>query len=141
MALIQDGARSKIKKRFEALDKPVKIICFTQEFECTYCRETRELLAELWELSDKLSLEVFDFVENKDEAARYNIDKIPATVLLGDNETGIRFYGIPAGYEFGTLIEDIVMVSRRDSGLAPDTRKKLAALTTPLHLQVFVTPT
>lgn len=141
MALIQDRARSEVKKRFEALDKPVKIINFTQEFECTYCRDTRELLTELWDMSEKLGLEVFDFVKNKEEVERYKIDKIPATVITGDRETGIRYYGIPAGYEFGTLIEDILMVSKRDSGLAPDTRKKLAALTTPLHLQVFVTPT
>jgi glutaredoxin-like protein len=54
---------------------------------------------------------------------------------------GIRYYGIPAGYEFSTLINDIMMVSRGESGLSAETKAYLAGLTQPLHLQVFVTPT
>lgn len=141
MSLIKDAVRAEIKKRFERLDKPVKVLNFTQDFECAYCRETRELLEELCSLSDKLTLEVFDFVAKKDEASRYKIDKIPATVLEGDTGARIRYFGTPMGYEFGALIEDVLMVSKRDSGLEADTRKKLAKVTTPLHLQVFVTPT
>jgi len=141
MSLFRENERSEIKKIFAALDQPVKIINFTQKFECDSCQETRELIEELAALSGKLSVEIHDFVENKDQVAKYNVDKIPATVLLGDKDYGIRFYGIPSGYEFATLLEDIVMVSKRDSGLAEDSRKKLAALTTPLHLQVFTTPT
>lgn len=141
MPLLQEKDRSEIKKILDQMDKPVKIVNFTQKFECDSCQETRELIEELAALSGKLSVEVHDFVENKDQVAQYNIDKIPATVLVGDKDYGIRFYGIPSGYEFATLLEDIVMVSKRDSGLAEDSRKKLAALTTPLHLQVFTTPT
>ena len=141
MSLFRENERSEIKKIFAALDQPVKIINFTQKFECDSCQETRELIEELAALSGKLSVEIHDFVENKDQVAKYNVDKIPATVLLGDKDYGIRFYGIPSGYEFATLLADIVMVSKRDSGLAEDSRKKLAALTTPLHLQVFTTPT
>ncbi len=141
MSLLRENDRAEIIKQFAALDQPVKIINFTQKFECASCQETRELIEELAALSGKLSVEVHDFVENKDQVAQYNIDKIPATVLVGDKDHGIRFYGIPSGYEFATLLEDIVMVSKRDSGLAEDSRKKLAALTTPLHLQVFTTPT
>lgn len=141
MSLLRENDRAAIIEQFAALDQPVKIINFTQKFECDSCQETRELIEELAALSGKLSVEVHDFVENKDQVAQYNIDKIPATVLVGDKDYGIRFYGIPSGYEFATLLEDIVMVSKRDSGLAEDSRKKLAALTTPLHLQVFTTPT
>jgi len=141
MSLLRENDRAAIIEQFAALDQPVKIINFTQKFECDSCQETRELIEELAALSGKLSVEIHDFVENKDQVAKYNVDKIPATVLVGDKDYGIRFYGIPSGYEFATLLEDIVMVSKRDSGLAEDSRKKLAALTTPLHLQVFTTPT
>ena len=141
MPLIQDSVRTEIKKRFEALDKPVKIVNFTQEFECAYCRETRELAEEICSLSDKLSIDVYDFVADEAEVAKYKVNKIPSIVLVGDKDTGIRYYGIPTGYEFGVLIEDLIMVSKRDSGLDPGTRKKLAGLSDPLHLQVFVTPT
>jgi glutaredoxin-like protein len=141
MPLLNDSVRSQVEKRFKELQNPVKIINFTQEIECQYCAETRQLMQEIAGLSDKLSFEVYNFVTDKEKAKRYNIDKIPATVILGDRDYGIRFFGIPSGYEFVSVLECIVMVSKRDSGLAAETKKKLTAFTKPLHLQVFVTPT
>ncbi len=141
MGLIPEDDRKVIRERLDAMEQPVKIINFTQELECMYCKETRQLLEELAELSDKISLEVYNFVNDKEATAKYNIDKIPATVIEGDRDYGIRFYGIPSGYEFSTLLETILMVSRRDSGLSKETREKLQTITQPTRLQVFVTPT
>jgi glutaredoxin-like protein len=90
-------------------------------------------------------LEVYDFEADEEIAAEYNIDKIPATVVMkdGDNpqDYGIRFFGIPSGYEFATLIEDIKMVASGESGLSEETKAQIAEITEPVHLQVFVTPT
>ena len=61
--------------------------------------------------------------------------------MLGAKDYGIRLYGIPSGYEFGTLIEDIRMVSSGESGLAPATRETVAKVQDPVHIQVFSTPT
>jgi glutaredoxin-like protein len=141
MTFIQDKDRTVVKTRFEELDHPVKLINFTQELECMYCAETRKLMEEVTELSDKISLEVYNFVNDKEQVNRYSIDKIPATVIEGDKDYGIRFFGVPSGFEFGTLIESIVMASKGDSGLKPETRAALALLAEPVHLQVFVTPT
>jgi glutaredoxin-like protein len=141
MALIQEKDRTEIKKLFAALDKPVKIVHFTQEFECEFCRETRQLMEEVAGLSEKLSLETYDFVRDKTVVERYRIDRIPATVLLGEKDSRVRFFGIPSGYEFISLLEGIRMVSKGDSELQDDSRKKLAALSKPVHVQVFVTPT
>lgn len=141
MTFIQDKDRTVIKTRFEDLEHPVKLINFTQELECMYCSETRQLMEELAQLSDKISLEVYNFITDKDEVSRYSIDKIPATVIEGKQDYGVRFFGIPSGYEFGTLIEAVMMASSGDSGLRPETREALAQLAEPVHLQVFVTPT
>jgi glutaredoxin-like protein len=141
MALIQEKDRTVIQTRFEELGHPVKLINFTQELECMYCSETRTLMEEVAGLSDKVSLEVYNFVNDKDQVNRYSIDKIPATVVEGEKDYGIRFFGIPSGYEFGTLIEEMLLASTGDSGLKTDTRKLLAQLAEPVHLQVFVTPT
>lgn len=141
MALIQENDRTEIIKFFEELKEPVKIINFTQKFECQYCSETRQLLEEVAELSDKISLNVYDLIENKDQAKKYNIEKIPATIILGHKDYGIRYYGIPSGYEFSSILQDILMVSNRDSGLSENTKQKLATIQQPVHLQVFVTPT
>lgn len=145
MALLKEEDRNYLIKEFEALPEPVTLIVFTQDNECQYCRETRMIGEEITALSDKLSLQVFDFVKDKEIVEQYNIDKIPATVIMrgGDNpkDYGIRYYGIPSGYEFSSIIEDIMMVSKGESGLSETTRQAVADLKTPLHLQVFVTPT
>lgn len=141
MPLLREKERGQVRQLFEHLDQPVRIVNFTQPFECTYCRETREVLEEVVELSDKITLDVFEFEAGSEEAARYGVDKIPATLLLGEEDYGVRFYGIPSGYEFSTLLEDLIMVSRRDSGLSDGSREKLAQLSEPVHLEVFVTPT
>jgi len=141
MALIQDTDKAKVREILGRMDQPVRLVNFTQELECQYCRETRQLLEEVAGFSDKLTLEVHDFLLEKAKAETYKVDKIPATVLIGEKDRGIRYYGIPAGYEFATLLEDIVMVSRGDSGLSLASRGKLAGLKDPLHLQVYVTPT
>lgn len=139
--MLKDEDRKAVGKRFEGIVEPVKIVMFTQAIECEHCSATRGLVEELAGLSDKLSVEVLDFVKDKARADAYGVDKIPALVLLGDRDYGIRFFGIPAGYEFSTLIEDIVMVGKRDHGLPEDVVKELAKIDSPVHMQVVVSPT
>ncbi len=145
MSLLSEQDRETLAQEFKALETPVKLIVFTQEFECQYCRETRQIAEEVAGLSDKITLEVYDFVEDQEIAEQYNIDKIPATIIMrgGDEpqDYGIRYYGIPSGYEFSSIIHDILMVSQGDSELLPETREWLKNLTEPVHMQVFVTPT
>jgi glutaredoxin-like protein len=141
MTFMQDKDRTIIETRFENLDHPVKLINFTQEQECMYCAEAHKLMKEVAALSDKVSLEVYDFVADTEQVKKYSIDKIPATVVEGPEDYGIRFFGVPSGYEFGTLVEAVILASNGDSGLKPETREALAQLSEPVHLQVFVTPT
>lgn len=145
MSLLNDDVRQQVRDEFAGLTHPVKLVMFTQEHECQYCSETRELVEEVAALSDKLSVEVYDQLADKEIAEQYEIDKIPAVAIVADGEDakdyGIRLYGIPSGYEFSTLIADIVMVSNRESGLDSATKQYLQELASPLHLQVFVTPT
>lgn len=131
-----------VKKKLGAeVASTVRILYFTQEFECEYCEVTRRLLSELAELNGNLSLEVYDFERDRDLAEKWRIDKIPATILLGERESWIRFFGVPSGYEFTTLLEDIVDVSRGRSRLSPRALEMVKSVDKPLHIQVFVTPT
>ena len=145
MSLLQEADRNHLINEFQALTEPVKLVMFTQEMECQYCRETRMISEEVAELSDKISVEVYDFVRDQEIAEHYNIDKIPAIAIVRGGQKpkdyGIRFYGIPSGYEFSSLIENIMMVSRGESGLSAETKAWVANLQEPVHLQVFVTPT
>ena len=141
MALLNDQIRKEVESMLADVTNPVTFKVFTQEFECDYCHETRELVEEVAALSDKLSVEVYDFVNDKTLADELGIDKIPAVAIIGAKDYGVRLYGIPSGYEFGSLIEDIKLVSGGESGLSPETRKAVAGLTKPVRLQVFITPT
>jgi glutaredoxin-like protein len=147
MSLISEKDASFLREEFETkLVEPVKLVMFTQETECQFCAETRQITEEIAALSDKISVDVFDFVHDKATADLYNIDKIPAIAIVRnadgqEKDYGIRFYGIPSGYEFTSIIEDIVDVSLGESGLQPKTKEAIADLTEPVHLQVFVTPT
>ena len=141
MALLREEDVADIRERLEGMTNPVKLVHFTQELNLEYGRETKQLLEELAQISDKLQLETYDFVLDKEKAAAYAVDKVPATVIRNAKDYGIRFFGLPAGYEFASLLDGILAVSRGDSGLQPASREKLAQLTEPLHLQVFTTPT
>ncbi len=141
MGLLSEEDKKYLINEFNKLEKEVKLIYFSQEIECTYCRETREILNELSGLSDKIKVEEHNFVTEKDIAETYGIDKIPAIVVMSDKDYGVRYFGIPAGYEFSSLVEDIIDVSRGTTDLSDETKKKLKTIDKPIHIQVFVTPT
>ncbi len=145
LVLISDHHARQLNQIFQRLEQEVRIIHFTQDFECGYCKETRELLQELSKISPKIRLEVYDFAKDTDKAKEFGIDKIPATLItdIGNDQKnyGIRFYGIPSGYEFSSLVEDIIDVSKRKSRLSQKTIERLRSLASPLHIQVFVTLT
>ena len=141
MSLLKEDQQKKLEEKFKELDGNVKLVVFTQEMECRYCEETRQLMEDLAGLSDKIDVEVYDFVADTDKVEKYKIDKIPATVIEGEKDYGIRFYGIPAGYEFASFTNTIMAVSKGESGLSEETKAALKKLKDPVHLQVFITLT
>lgn len=145
MPLLDEKTKQEVTGLLADLAAPVKIVLFTQAFECQYCKETREIAEEIAALSDHLSVEVLDLEADKDRAESYDVDKIPAIVLLGENDAdyGVRYYGIPSGYEFSSLLHDIKAVAAGPTGseLSGDTLAYLEKLEETVHLQVFVTPT
>lgn len=160
MGLLNENVQKQVRQVFEGMLEPVKLVFFTQGeppdeapgvagevgpvFECSMCADTHTLLEEVTGLSDKIKLEVYDFIKDKAVADQYRVDKIPATVVLAGSENkdrGIRLYGIPSGYEFGTLIQDIVMASKGQPDLKAKTLEEVRKLNQPVHIQVFTTPT
>jgi glutaredoxin-like protein len=141
MPLIGEKEQGQIREMLADLTNPVKLIMFTQETECQYCAQTRQLVEEVAALSGKLSAEVYDFQADKAQVDQYRVDKIPAVAITGVKDYGIRFYGIPSGYEFSAFLEDIVDISKGTTELAEKTKVALGTLKKPVHFQVFSTPT
>ena len=68
MGMLKESDRKTVAERLSGLSDPVKMVVFTQEMECMFCRETRELIEEVGDLSDKIVVEVYDFVADKAKA-------------------------------------------------------------------------
>ena len=142
MGLIPDDKKGDLKNRFkENLVDPVRIVMFTQEIECRFCSDTKQLVQELANLSDRISVEVYDFVSDSEKAKEYGIEKIPALAIVGKKDYGVRIYGIPYGYELQTLVEAVINVSKGTTNLSEKTKAILADVKSPVHIQVFVTLT
>lgn len=152
--LLKDSDREGLQKELAAMTNSVKLILFTQALDCEGCPITLEILQEVVGLTDKIQLEICNYAIDKAKVETYKIARIPAIAIVrvetgggdsaaetADRDYGIRFYGVPSGYEFASLIGDILDVSLGESGLSPETKTALANLTAPLHLQVFTTPT
>lgn len=139
--LLNERVKKQVQQRFAQLEGEVKLIVFTQELECDFCRDTREIAEEMAGLSEKVKVEVYDFVNDKAVADQYGIDKIPAIAVVGARDYGVRFFGLPGGYEFTSLLESVQMVSTGKADIAEETKEFLDGLQQDLHLQVFVTPT
>jgi glutaredoxin-like protein len=142
MALIPQKERDILTKQFsEKLVNEVRLVVFSQEVPCLFCKETELVATELAEISPKIKVERYDFVKDMMKAKELRIDKIPAIAVIGKKDYGVRFYGIPSGYEFNSLVGAILDVSRAESGLSQKTKDALKLIDNSVHIQVFVTPT
>ncbi len=149
MPLFDDRVQKQVRSALKDLERPVRLVMFTQgedgALECAFCSETRQLVEEIAQMSDRITVDIRDFQADADLARSYGVDKIPAIVMETGGpvpkDHGIRFYGIPSGYEFSSFIEGLRMVGRGDAGLSAATREAIGRLTKPVRIQVFVTPT
>jgi len=142
MALIDDDVAQQLRQELQQLVNPVRLVVFSQALADPESEQVRRLVEEVAALDSRLRAESYNFVLDPEKAADFGVKRIPAIAVLGDEKDyGIRFYGLPSGYEFGTLIDAILDVSKGDSGLAESTRSALQALPRAVHVEVFSTPT
>ena len=143
MGFLSDRDRVAVRQEFAKLTGPVKLVVFSQELvNGELCGQNEELMREVAELTDgKAQVEVLNPVIDRERAEAYGVDQVPATVVEGARDYGLRFYGIPSGYEFGNLIDSMIAVSTGEPQLSEATRASLAALAGDVDIKVFSTPT
>ncbi|HEY3045491.1 MAG TPA: hypothetical protein VGJ39_15785 [Vicinamibacterales bacterium] len=145
MALISPADQDRLRESFAEMERPVRLLFFTQTLDCETCPQTRKILDELPPLSDKITIEEVNFVLDGDRAKEYGIDRIPAVAVAYDDgesikDSRIRFLGTPAGYEFISLVQAILLVGGRESILSADNRARVTNIAQPIRIQVFTTP-
>jgi alkyl hydroperoxide reductase subunit AhpF len=147
MALISPADQEKLREAFGEISSPVRLVFVTQTLDCDTCLQTRQILDELPPLSDKIAIEEVNLVLEADRARQYGIDRVPAIAVVGQDEAGqprdsrIRFIGTPAGYEFMSLVQAILLVGGGTTGLTEQNLQRIAAVDKPVTMQVFTTPT
>jgi alkyl hydroperoxide reductase subunit AhpF len=142
MAILQTKDQDAVRKEFERVGGPVKLVVFSQELVAgDLCRQNEQLMKEVAALSDRITLEVLNPAIDRERAEAYGVSDVPVTVVEGARDYGIRFLGIPLGYEFSNLIDSIIAVSRGEAALSAETKSSLAALPGEVEIKVFSTPT
>jgi alkyl hydroperoxide reductase subunit AhpF len=143
MAFLQERDREAVRHEFEKLTGPVKLVVFSQELAAAdLCRQNEQLVREVAELTDgKATVEVLNLAIDRERAQAYGVDQVPAIVVEGARDYGLRFYGIPSGYEFGNLIDAIILASTGEPALSDETKTSLDGLTESVDIKVFSTPT
>lgn len=142
MAILQAKDQAAVRKEFERINGPVKLVVFSQELVAgELCRQNEQLMKEVAELSDQITVEVLNPQIDRARAEAYRVSDVPLTVVEGARDYGISFLGIPAGYEFSNLIDAIVATSRGESSLSDETKATLATLPGEVEIKIFSTPT
>jgi alkyl hydroperoxide reductase subunit AhpF len=158
MSLVSPADQQKLREVFAEMTRPVRLVFFTQTLECETCPQTKEILDELPPLSDKIAIEEVNLILDGDRGRQYGIDRVPAVAIEYLNHQGapehpeqpdgkvwtdsrMRFLGAPAGYEFISLVQAVLLAGGRPSTLSENSRRHIAAVDRPVVMNVFTTPT
>jgi alkyl hydroperoxide reductase subunit AhpF len=142
MPILNARDEEAVRQEFQRMQGPVKLVVFSQELAAAdLCRQNEALVREVADLSDQITVEVLNLAIDRERAEAYGVDQVPAIVVEGSRDWGIRFYGVPLGYEFSNLVDAIIVASTGEPALAEDTLASLRALASDVEIKVFSTPT
>jgi alkyl hydroperoxide reductase subunit AhpF len=130
-----------LETRLASLQAPVRLVLFTQTFGCDTCLPARQVVDHIAAVSEYISVEEHNLVLDKDNVAEFGVDRVPAIAVVGDTDLGIRYYGVPAGYELGSIVDAVLLAGSGEHALTADSLAKVEAIERPVDIKVFVTPT
>ena len=141
MGYISEKDKEYLKGEFDKnMKDSVHLVVFTGD-NCQYCEVTKAIAQEVAELHS--AIEFNHYNADSEEAKKYGVEHVPTVVITDDDKYKgrIRYVGLPSGYEFSSMIEDIIDVSRRTADVSDEIRAQLETVDKPVKIQVFVTPT
>ncbi len=141
MKMLNNELQQQLREVFSQLQNQVTIALFTDQNDCSTCKETKEFMEELLPLSDKLELKNYDIDNDSKLAQEYDVKMVPSIVLLDQegNYKRIKFNGIPAGHEINSFIPALIEVSGAQSALPEEMTKAIMAINKPVDIKVFIT--
>ena len=130
-----------LEARLARLESQVRLVIFTQTFGCDTCLLARQVVSRFAEASDYVSIEEYDLVIDTEKVTEFGVDRAPAIAFVGKTDLGIRYYGVPAGYELDSMIDAVLLAGSGAHALSADNLAQLETIDYPIDIKVFVTPT
>ncbi len=143
MKLLTDKNRTEISFMIGDLKDKVRILAFYSDVSCPTCLDTMQYIEEICELNEKLDLNKYEKTKHTEIFQKYDISLVPALIVSNSESkiSGIRFYGIPSGYEIHSFIHAIKMVSGIENSIESEIIERIKRLNKTFHIDVFITPT
>jgi len=135
------GSPRELEARLARLPNPVRLVFFTQTFGCDTCLSARQVVDQIASLSEQITVEEHNLVLDKEKVAKFGVDRAPAIAVVGEMDLGIRYYGVPSGYELASLVDAVLLAGTGELGLSDESLAAVAGLDRPVDIKVFVTPT
>jgi alkyl hydroperoxide reductase subunit AhpF len=142
VTIFRPDEEPKVRELLDALERPVELLVAHGPEETPlpgardidFGAETERIVEGLASLSENVSYRVEDCPPG--------VALFPAVLVLPEGEdVGIRYYGLPWGYELSSLLGAVLEAGRRTSSLSAESLERLAGLDRDLAIDVFVTPT
>lgn len=139
--LLNQDLQNQIREFLSNMDKAVTFVLFTKETDCETCEQTKMLLQEIAELSDKITFVEMDLEKNKAEADKYSVTLAPSFVILNQEGKyqGVKFNGIPAGHEINSFLSAVIDMSGVEFGFDEKIVERIKTIKKPVNIKVFVT--
>jgi glutaredoxin-like protein len=143
MAFFNDNIRQQLSDLIGELKEEVNIFAFKSDSDCRTCKDTIQYITEFAGLNPKMNLTVYDRENEPEIFEKFNILRVPAILILKKDEdtTGVRFYGIPSGYEVHSLNTAIKEASGIRKEISKSILSRIKKIISLVHIQIFITPT
>ena len=139
--LLNEELQNQIREFLSNMKDEVTFIFFASEKNCETCEQTKMLLSEISELTDKITFVEKSLENDKADAEKYDITLAPSFVIL-DHEgkyKGVKFNGIPAGHEINSFLSAVIDMSGVEFGFEQEIIERIKQIDKPVHIKVFVT--
>ena len=139
--LLNEELQNQIREFLSNMKDEVTFIFFASEKNCETCEQTKMLLSEISELTDKITFVEKSLENDKADAEKYDITLAPSFVIL-DHEgkyKGVKFNGIPAGHEINSFLSAVIDMSGVEFGFEQEIIERIKKIDKPVNIKVFVT--
>lgn len=136
--MISERTQEIIKTSAKQLNKPVRLVLFTSDRGCEACPDMLGLAQAIKDHFNKIALESYDLIMDRDKSQQYGIELVPSLVLQGGDGETVTFCGLIEDVFLIILLDTIQSLSTTKLWFPDDVRRVLKHLDHDVKIRVFV---